>query len=140
MSLTYNIGIGLYDCGISIASLWNTKARLLREGRRDTLSRMATQIAHGQRIAWVHAASLGEFEQGRPIIERLKATNPDIKILLTFFSPSGYEIRKNFSGADYIYYLPSDRPKNVKRFLDIVWRAIDRGMQLCRNRKVTHTI
>lgn len=120
MSLIYNIGIGLYDCGISIASLWNTKARLLREGRRDTLSRMATQIAHGQRIAWVHAASLGEFEQGRPIIERLKATNPDIKILLTFFSPSGYEIRKNFSGADYIYYLPSDRPKNVKRFLDIV--------------------
>lgn len=120
MSLIYNIGIGLYDCGISIASLWNTKARLLREGRRDTLSKMATQIAHGQRIAWVHAASLGEFEQGRPIIERLKATNPDIKILLTFFSPSGYEIRKNFSGADYIYYLPSDRPKNVKRFLDIV--------------------
>lgn len=84
------------------------------------LLRMAAQIPHGQRIAWVHAASLGEFEQGRPIIERLKAENPDIKILLTFFSPSGYEIRKNYSGADYIYYLPSDRPKNVKRFLDIV--------------------
>ena len=68
----------------------------------------------------MHAASLGEFEQGRPVIEALRRTHPEYKILLTFFSPSGYEIRKNYSGADYIFYLPSDTPRNVRRFMDIV--------------------
>lgn len=120
MSLIYNIGIRAYECGIAIASLWDSKARRWREGRRGLLEQMAERITRGEPIIWIHAASLGEFEQGRPIIERIKALRPDIRILLTFFSPSGYEIRKDYPGADYIFYLPSDRPENVRRFLDIV--------------------
>lgn len=119
-SFIYNTGIALYDWGIAIASLWSTKARLLRNGRRGLLSHIAAHVQHDKRVVWVHAASLGEFEQGRPIIEQIRATIPDCKIVLTFFSPSGYEIRKGYDGADHIFYLPSDRPKSVKQFLDIV--------------------
>lgn len=120
MSLLYNIGIALYECGITIASPWNTKAQQWREGRKGLLRKMERAIPAGERIVWIHAASLGEFEQGRPIIERLKSEAPERKILLTFFSPSGYEIRKEYPLADYIYYLPADRPRNVRRLLDIV--------------------
>ena len=120
MSQIYNAGIWFYECGINIATLWDGKARLWCKGRRGLLDDMASRIAPNERIVWIHAASLGEFEQGRPIIERIKAEYPDIKVLLTFFSPSGYEIRKDYRGADYVFYLPSDRPKYVRRFLDIV--------------------
>ena len=81
---------------------------------------MEAAVRPSDRIVWVHAASLGEFEQARPIIERLRAEHPEYKILLTFFSPSGYEIRKNYEGADYVFYLPADTPSNARRFLDIV--------------------
>lgn len=114
----YNIGMWLYEQGVALAAHRNTKARQWRDGRRDIFKRMAETIDPSATVVWVHAASLGEFEQGRPIIERIKELRPDVKILLTFFSPSGYEIRKNYSGADYIFYLPIDRLSYVRRFLD----------------------
>lgn len=120
MNFIYNIGIGIYWLLIRIASLFNEKALLWIAGRENIFSRMEADIIKGGRIAWFHAASLGEFEQGRPLMEALKKEKPDYKILLTFFSPSGYEIRKNYAGADYIYYLPLDTPRNAKRFLSIV--------------------
>ncbi len=95
------------------------KAKLWCDGRNDLFSKMQSVIDPNDRIIWIHVASLGEFEQGRPLIERFKESHPEYKILLTFFSPSGYEIRKNYEGADYIFYLPIDTPKNARRFLDI---------------------
>lgn len=117
--LIYNLAIVLYEYILAIVALWNRKARLWREGRKGIFQRMQQAIAAEDRVVWMHVASLGEFEQGRPILEAIREQYPDRKILLTFFSPSGYEIRKNYAGADYIFYLPSDTPSNVRRFLDI---------------------
>ena len=130
----YNLGLRAYSSAIALAACWNPKARLWKEGRKGLLERMARTIAPGDRIVWLHVASLGEFEQGRPLIERLKREYPDRKILLTFFSPSGYEIRKNYAGADYIFYLPLDLPHNVRRFLDIVKPEAEIGRASCRER------
>ncbi len=116
----YNIGMWLFERAVGVAALRNEKAKLWKDGRRDILDRMSQSIKPNEKIVWVHCASLGEFEQGRPIIEQIKKVDPSIKILLTFFSPSGYEIRKNYEGADYIFYLPIDRSRTVKRFMDIV--------------------
>jgi 3-deoxy-D-manno-octulosonic-acid transferase len=116
----YNLGISLYAGAIRAVAPWHEKARLWCRGRKNLLQSMSETISPSDHIVWVHAASLGEFEQGRPIIERLKRDYPSYKILLTFFSPSGYEIRKNYAGADYVFYLPADTPSNAKRFLDIV--------------------
>lgn len=116
----YDIGMHLYSGAISLAGRWNTKARLWKEGRKGLLDRMAKTIPGGEPIVWIHVSSLGEFEQGRPLVEEIKRRYPDYKVLITFFSPSGYEIRKNYSGADYIFYLPLDTQKNARRFLDIV--------------------
>jgi 3-deoxy-D-manno-octulosonic-acid transferase len=110
----------LYERAIGIAALRNKKAKQWKEGRRNIFAKMAAAIKPNERIVWVHAASLGEFEQGRPIIEQIKREQPEIKILLTFFSPSGYEIRKNYEGADYIFYLPIDRRSCARRFIEIV--------------------
>lgn len=116
----YNLGISLYTGIIKTASLFKKKARLWTAGRRNIFDRLATAISKDDKIVWVHSASLGEFEQGRPVIEAIRRKYPEYKILLTFFSPSGYEIRKNYDGADYIFYLPTDSPKHARRFLDIV--------------------
>ena len=116
----YNIAIATYETAINFAARWNPKARLWSEGRRGWEERIRQSVRPDDRIVWIHVASLGEFEQGRPIIEKIREEHPEYKILLTFFSPSGYEIRKNYAGADYIFYLPSDRPHNVRRFLDAV--------------------
>ncbi len=116
----YNIGIAAYETAIKTASAWYPKAKLWCDGRKDLFDRMRKVVDSEARIVWIHVASLGEFEQGRPIIEKIREEKPEYKILVTFFSPSGYEIRKNYAGADYIFYLPSDRPSNVRRFLDIV--------------------
>lgn len=78
-----------------------------------------SNLSAENQVIWFHCASLGEFEQGRPVIEAFRAAHPDWKILLTFFSPSGYEVRKNYSGADFIFYLPADTPRNVRRFMAI---------------------
>lgn len=116
----YNIGIYAYNGAIRIASLWNPKADLWCKGRVGIFDRMRKALSAADRVVWIHAASLGEFEQGRPVIEAVRREHPEYKIVLTFFSPSGYEIRKNYQGADYVFYLPSDTPSNVRRFMDIV--------------------
>ncbi len=114
----YNFGLILYVWVIRLVAPRHRKARLWLEGRKELFRRMRETIDPQARIAWIHVASLGEFEQGRPIIERIRRDYPEYKILLTFFSPSGYEIRKNYAGADYIFYLPIDTPGNARRFLD----------------------
>ncbi len=115
----YNICLMLYGWVIKAAALRHNKARLWVEGRRDLFARMKRTIDPSDRIVWIHVASLGEFEQGRPVIEQLRREHPEFKILVTFFSPSGYEIRKNYAGADYIFYLPLDTPRNARRFIEI---------------------
>jgi 3-deoxy-D-manno-octulosonic-acid transferase len=157
----YNIFLMLYSFGIHIIALWNPKARLWLNGRKNIWAELQgirdaergnedtrntkrplrtpkiemqnaereTQNAEGEawkpetgnrKLAWVHCSSLGEFEQGRPVLEAIRQQYPDTKILLTFFSPSGYEVRKNSSGADYVMYLPMDSKANVRKFLNIV--------------------
>ena len=128
MNILYNIGINAYFLGIKLAATFgHRKAKLMEEGRKDWASRLTAQVASVKeklgkepRFIWFHAASLGEFEQGRPLIEALRERYPDYQILQTFFSPSGYEVRKNYKGADVICYLPYDRPAECRRFLDIV--------------------
>lgn len=117
MAFLYNIGIRAYGLGIKLAAPFNEKASLLSKGRKQTRKQIKEFKRGKERLVWFHAASLGEFEQGRPVMERLREKEPNTKILLTFFSPSGYEIRKNYTGADYIYYLPGDTPGNAARFI-----------------------
>ena len=102
MKLLYDICIAVYAALIRLASPFNRKARLWREGRCGMLDRMRSAIGDAENIVWVHVASLGDFEQGRPLVDKIKADYPDYKILLTFFSPSGYEMRKNYPNADYV--------------------------------------
>lgn len=116
----YNIFLLLFKAGISIASLFRPKAAKWVRGRRKIFEQLEKAIPAGERVIWIHCASLGEFEQGRPIIEALRAQRTGHRILLTFFSPSGYEIRKDYPGADWVFYLPIDGPRNAKRFLEIV--------------------
>jgi len=120
MRIIYNFSIILYDWAIKIAALFDKKARSWVEGRKGLLDQIALSIDHDAENIWFHCASLGEFEQGRPLIEKFRAENPDTKIVLTFFSPSGYEIRKNYPGADYVFYLPLDLPGHVARFIEYV--------------------
>ena len=117
--LLYNFCVAVYARLIALASLWNPKAKLWTTGRKNVFERMARAISPSDRIVWIHVASLGEFEQGRPLMEQIRKQYPEFKILLTFFSPSGYEVRKDYKGADYIFYMPIDTPRNVGRFLDI---------------------
>lgn len=119
MFFLYNILIHFYHLLIRVSSLFNAKAKLWVDGRKRILKRMAKEIETDRPIAWFHCASLGEFEQGRPLIGAFKKQFPEYRILLTFFSPSGYEVRKNFEGADYIYYLPIDTIGKAKKFLQI---------------------
>ena len=116
----YNIIIYIYLFVIAIASLFNKKVKKLWQGERQALSILRSKVKPDDKYVWFHAASLGEFEQGRPIMERLRKEHPEYKILLTFFSPSGYEVRKNYEGADIICYLPIDTPFNARRFLRTV--------------------
>ncbi len=116
----YNIFLFFFKAGIHVASLFNAKAKKWVAGRRSVFEKLENAISPGEKIIWFHCASLGEFEQGKPIIERLKAQGTGHKILLTFFSPSGYEAQKDYKGADWVYYLPIDGPVNAKKFLEIV--------------------
>ncbi len=120
MNLLYNIGITCYIAALKLAArCGHRKARQMEEGRKHWCCRLREQREQGARYIWFHAASLGEFEQGRPLMEHLRLHHPEYKILLTFFSPSGYEVRKNYAGADIICYLPYDFPETMRRFLDI---------------------
>ncbi|HET9744934.1 MAG TPA: glycosyltransferase N-terminal domain-containing protein [Chitinophagaceae bacterium] len=117
----YNTLLLLYKSGIRVAALWNSKARQWVKGRKDIFEQIDGHLTSiDQPITWVHCSSLGEFEQGRPVIEKLRSLDPDCKILLTFFSPSGYEVRKDFAGVDWVFYLPIDSRSNAKRFIDII--------------------
>lgn len=120
----YELIIRLYSLGVAIASLFNPKARKMLKGGREAFGVLADKIDGCSRYAWFHAASLGEFEQGRPIMERLRVEHPEMKILLTFFSPSGYEVRKDYKGADIVCYLPLDTYSNARRFVEAARPAV----------------
>jgi 3-deoxy-D-manno-octulosonic-acid transferase len=120
MRLLYSISVIIFTSLIFLASPFNKKARLWVRGRKGWRKILREKINPDDKKIWIHCASLGEFEQGRPVIEKIKETFPEYKILLTFFSPSGFEIRKNWPMADYICYLPADTPVNASQFLDIV--------------------
>ena len=116
----YNLMIYLYQLGVAVYSLFNDKVRRMWRGERDAYRVLREQVDPQAHYVWFHAASLGEFEQGRPLMEELRRRRPDLKILLTFFSPSGYEVRKNYDGADIICYLPLDTIGNARRFLRLI--------------------
>jgi 3-deoxy-D-manno-octulosonic-acid transferase len=120
MNILYRIGILFYLLSVKIASLFNVKARQFVKGRKNWRKKLAEKIETNARYIWVHCASLGEFEQGRPLIEEIRKQFPEYRILLTFFSPSGYEIRKNYELADIVMYLPVDARRNAKKFLQLV--------------------
>ncbi len=120
MTLLYKIGIFLYSIAVRLVSVFNEKARQFVRGRKNWKANLQNEIEKDTRYIWFHCASLGEFEQGRPVIEEIKKQFPRYKIVLTFFSPSGYEIRKNYDGADIILYLPLDTKSNAHTFIDIV--------------------
>jgi len=115
----YNLAIYLYLLAVKFVGLFSKKVKLMRKGHKQVFDILRQSIDKDSQYLWFHAASLGEFEQGRPLIERIRKRYPQYKILLTFFSPSGYEVRKNYEGADVICYLPFDTPRNVRRFLDL---------------------
>jgi 3-deoxy-D-manno-octulosonic-acid transferase len=117
----YIFFVTLYTPAAKILSLFNPKAGLWLEGRKNIFEKIATALANDKaRKIWMHCASLGEFEQGRPLLEKMQEKYPDYKFILTFFSPSGYEVQKNSGNADYIFYLPVDSKKNAKIFFDLV--------------------
>ena len=116
----YNIVIYLYLLGVAIASLFSKKVKKMWEGERKAIDILKEEVDPDAKYIWFHAASLGEFEQGRPLIESIRKDYPEYKILLTFFSPSGYEVRKNYECADIICYLPLDTIRNARRFLRAV--------------------
>ena len=113
----YNIIIYLYLLGVAVYSLFNEKVRKMWRGERAAFGVLREKVDPSAQYVWFHAASLGEFEQGRPLMEQLRREHPEYKILLTFFSPSGYEVRKNYEGADIVCYLPLDTITNARRFL-----------------------
>ena len=116
----YNIAIYLYLIGVAIASLFNEKVRKMWRGERQAIKILKEKVDPTAQYVWFHAASLGEFAQGRPLMEHLRQEHPEYKILLTFFSPSGYEVRKDYKGADIVCYLPLDTIRNSRRFLRAV--------------------
>lgn len=121
MELLYSFAISVYVLFIKLASPFNKKAAKWINGRKNIFEELKNTFKNPvSNLYWFHASSLGEFEQARPVMELLKKENKDAKIILTFFSPSGYEIRKNYSGADYIFYLPADTKQNAEKFLEIV--------------------
>jgi len=116
----YNIFVHAYLLAVRVAANWNPKARAWVQGRKDLFAELRTKITVNDRVIWLHCSSAGEFEQGKPVIEALKITYPDHKILVSFFSPSGYSVAKNYPFADYITYLPLDTKSNAKTFLYII--------------------
>ncbi len=120
MRLIYDLGIRIYYLLILIVSIINPKAKQWIRGRMGLLRRIAKEVDPAEPLIWFHCSSLGEFEQGRPVIEQIRKESPGKKILLTFYSPSGYEIRKNYPGADHIFYLPLDTRRNANKFLELM--------------------
>ena len=119
MNFLYNILVLIVEFLLKIIAIFNKKIKLFVEGRKQTLQKLSNVISENDKVIWFHCASLGEFEQGRPILEKLKEQYPTYKIVLTFFSPSGYEVRKDYKLADVVCYLPLDTKLNARKFLDI---------------------
>lgn len=121
MLFAYNLGITIYGWIIRITAFFgNRKAKLWVDGRKDWRQKLRLNLKPGERRIWFHCSSLGEFEQGRPLLEKYRTHDPDAKIVLTFFSPSGFEIRKNYSQADYILYLPLDTVSQARDFIQLI--------------------
>jgi 3-deoxy-D-manno-octulosonic-acid transferase len=118
MTLLYNIGLSFLQLGYRVTALFVPKAEAFVNGRKNLVEKIQKAFqGHQGPLVWVHCASLGEFEQGRPVIESLKKEFPSVKVLLTFFSPSGYEVRKNYKEADHVFYLPWDTSSNARKFI-----------------------
>ncbi len=105
---------------VRLIAPFNEKIRLWCEGRKGMMERMREAIGEEDNIVWIHVSSLGDFEQGRPLVDYIHDHYPQYKILLTFFSPAGYEVRKNYPKAEYVFYFPADTRRQVSRFLDVV--------------------
>ena len=121
--LFYHVFLWLYKIGIRLVSPWNRKAKLWLEGRKGLFERIGAAFSSTSQagpVIWMHCSSLGEFEQGRPVLEGLRKQSPGCRIVLTFFSPSGYETKKDYKGADHIFYLPLDSPKNARQFVNLI--------------------
>lgn len=117
----YLLFLFVYHSAIRIAARWNPKAKLWVRGRQNVFEKLEKSLAGNQApVIWLHSSSLGEFEQGRPVLEKIRANYPGYRILLSFFSPSGYEAKKNYEGADIVIYLPPDSKKNARRFIEMV--------------------
>ena len=116
----YNLFLWLYQTCIRIISPWNPKAAAWIKGRRGIFKTIRQADIRGEKRIWMHCASLGEFEQGRPVIESLRKLHPDITMIVSFFSPSGYQIRKNYTGADHVFYLPLDSAIHAKRWVELI--------------------
>src|SRR5215467_3949124 len=115
----YNIFLVLYKLAVNISASWNSKAKKWVVGRKNILKKIKSELkgANDKKtgLVWIHCSSLGEFEQGKPVIEKVRMQFVKYKILLTFFSPSGYEAKKNYGGADHIFYLPMDSKRNARK-------------------------
>lgn len=122
--MIYNFVIGLYISAVHLAALFNKKVARMLKGEKEAFAVLKQQIDPTAKYLWFHAASLGEFEQGRPLIEQIRQQYPQYKILQTFFSPSGYEVRKDYKGADVVCYLPLDSRRNVRKFIDLAHPAM----------------
>jgi 3-deoxy-D-manno-octulosonic-acid transferase len=120
MRVIYNIGIFIFNALAHLVSPINAKVALWTNGQKNWAIKIRGKINPAERNIWIHCASLGEFEQGRPLIEALKKERPEYKVILTFFSPSGYEIRKNYLSVDCVSYLPVDKPRNAEKFIELV--------------------
>ncbi len=116
----YDFSIRIYSLGIFVAAFFNSKAKMFWKGRMHLLSEIARTLRYNEKIIWMHCASVGEFEQGKPVLEKIKSEFPQYKIVLTFYSPSGFNLRKKISLADYIFYLPLDTKKNAEEFIRLV--------------------
>src|SRR5690554_3581841 len=120
MSYIYNTALWISTFFLRLIALFHPKIKLFMEGRKNVFSLLENKLDKEDRVIWVHTASLGEFEQGLPVIERLRNEYPSYKILVTFFSPSGYEVKKKSPAADLITYLPLDSLKNARKFIELV--------------------
>ncbi|MBR4722663.1 MAG: 3-deoxy-D-manno-octulosonic acid transferase [Muribaculaceae bacterium] len=120
MNPLYNFGIRAYAFGAKVLATRKEKVRKMLDGQKATFERLSQRLDPSRRYVWIHASSLGEFEQGRPLIEMIRRERPDCHVVLSFFSPSGYEVRHDYAEADAVVYLPFDLPKNAERFIDIV--------------------
>mgnify|MGYP001502787700 CR=1 FL=1 len=121
MRIIYSAFVLLYGWGIKLASSFQPKAKLWVDGRTNLFDNIQLKLADNKApVIWMHCASLGEFEQGRPLLEALRINSPESKLLLTFFSPSGYEVRKDYAGVDWVFYLPLDTISNASKFIDII--------------------